>query len=166
MFTVIMALINVAFLTLLERKILGLSQTRKGPNKVSFAGILQPIADAVKLFLKEHLVPFKANKLLFYLRPIIGLGLALSLWWAIPLREFPVRFLISRILFITILGFGAYPIIFMGWSSNRKYASLGALRGVAQTISYEIRLALLVLIALVIRMRLKLEKVSSIGIKI
>ena len=107
-------LVNIAFVTLLERKILGLRQLRKGPNKVSFLGIFQPIRDALKLFAKENTFPLKGNPQLFYFSPILGLFLALVLWSVLPLKENLFSFLLSVILFITLLRFNVYPIILIG----------------------------------------------------
>lgn len=160
-FTLILVLVNVAFITLMERKILGLSQLRKGPSKVGFAGILQPVSDAIKLFLKESTAPFKSNKMLFGLSPCLGFILSILLWSVVPIGNSTLRMWVRRILLVTILGFGVYPLLLRGWASNRKYAIVGALRGVAQTISYEIRLALIVFTLLLISSRLKLLDLSN-----
>jgi len=138
-------LINVAFITLFERKILGLRQSRKGPNKVSFWGILQPFADAVKLFLKQKLIPFSRNFRLFLLSPLLALVFILILWSLISFKKFELRFSLSILFFLIILRINVYPLIITGWASNRKYSLIGAIRGVAQTISYEVSLALIIL---------------------
>ena len=141
MFLVVGVLINVAFFTLLERKILGLRQYRKGPNKASYGGVLQPIADAVKLFLKETAWLEKINVKVYLWAPRAALGLSLIRWRTLPLRgaEFDFSFL-ALLLFIR---FGLYPVLLAGWSSNRAYAIVGGLRRVAQTISYEVSLSLI-----------------------
>lgn len=135
-------LIRVAFVTLLERKILGLSQYRKGPNKVSFFGLMQPIRDAIKLFLKENIFLAQRNVYWFCASPVISIILMLWITTNIPNNMEPGS-LIPSILILVILSLGIYPIFIRGWRSNSKYALLGRIRGVAQTISYEIALALL-----------------------
>jgi NADH-ubiquinone oxidoreductase chain 1 len=142
---VIPVLLNVAFFTLLERKILGLRQARKGPNKVAFGGLLQPFADAIKLFLKERAGLYFSNYFLFLFSPVLAIFLILWLWAVIPLSRGALPVLYSALIFLVILSLNLYPLLIAGWASNSKYALVGAIRGVAQTISYEIRLALLLL---------------------
>jgi len=153
----IFVLVNVAFITLLERKILGYSQRRIGPNKPSFIGLLQPIADAVKLFIKNFLVSTKILKLIFYFIPMVRLFLVLWVWMIIPL-EFNISFFtFSSILLLIILRLNVYPLLLRGWASKNKYSIIGALRRVAQTISYEISLALILFIILIYYMRLRFD---------
>ena len=138
-------LVNVAFVTLLERKILGFRQIRLGPTKVGFKGILQPFSDAIKLFLKQFEFNSNSNSGVFLLRPIFMFRVIFTLWVVAPGNHNNSRFNIRIILFVIILRVGVYPLLLRGWASNSKYAVLGSLRGVAQTISYEIRLALILI---------------------
>nr|YP_009048796.1 NADH dehydrogenase subunit 1 [Protonibea diacanthus]AID52396.1 NADH dehydrogenase subunit 1 [Protonibea diacanthus] len=142
---IIPILLAVAFLTLLERKVLGYMQLRKGPNIVGPYGLLQPIADGIKLFIKEPVRPSTSSPILFILTPMLALTLALTLWAPMPL-PYPVIDLNLSILFILALSsLAVYSILGSGWASNSKYALIGALRAVAQTISYEVSLGLILL---------------------
>ena len=137
---VVPLMLSVAYLTYWERKIIGWMQVRIGPNRVGYLGLLQPIADAVKLMMKEIIIPSGANKGLFILGPILVLAPALAAWAVIPFTDTLVLANINAgLLYVmAITSMGVYGVIIAGWASNSKYAFLGAMRSAAQIVSYEI----------------------------
>ena len=137
---VVPLMLGVAYLTYAERKIIGWMQVRIGPNRVGFLGLLQPIADGMKLLMKEIIIPSGANKSLFILGPILAIAPALAAWAVIPFTDNLVLANIDAgLLYVmAITSMGVYGVIIAGWASNSKYAFLGAMRSAAQIVSYEI----------------------------
>ncbi|YP_009170515.1 NADH dehydrogenase subunit 1 (mitochondrion) [Gekko japonicus] len=142
---VIPILLAVAFLTLLERKVLGYMQLRKGPNIIGPAGLLQPIADGVKLFIKEPLRPTTSSMTLFIAMPTLALLLALLIWAPLPMPKPLLELNLGLLMILAISSLSVYSLLWSGWASNSKYALIGALRAVAQTISYEVTLGIILL---------------------
>jgi NADH-quinone oxidoreductase subunit H len=158
---IVTVLIGVAYYTLCDRKIMAAMQRRSGPNVVGLWGLLQPLADGLKLFLKEFIVPNQSNKVLYFLAPCLSFMLSLLNWIVIPSNfETVLVDLNLSILFIfAISSIGVYGIILAGWSSNSKFAFLGSLRSVSQVISYEIALSLLALPVLYVSSSLNLNDI-------
>nr|YP_010223326.1 NADH dehydrogenase subunit 1 [Macrohectopus branickii]UCL27458.1 NADH dehydrogenase subunit 1 [Macrohectopus branickii] len=142
---VVMVLVGVAFVTLMEQKILAHTQIRVGPNYSGPWGLFQPFADAVKLFNKETTATRTMSVKVYHLSPSLNLSLALSLWLVYPFMEGGVDLVYGLLFFMCVSGMSVYPILACGWSSNCKYSMLGSLRAVAQMISYEASMAVVLL---------------------
>lgn len=140
-------LISVAYLTLAERKIIGYSQTRKGPNVVGIYGLLQPLADGLKLFSKEMVIPNHVSIFLYFFSPILALTLGLVVWGLMPLNFYSTMsdVTLGILIIFALSSIGVYAILMSGWSSNSKYAFMGSLRAAAQMISYEVSIGLIVI---------------------
>jgi NADH-quinone oxidoreductase subunit H len=154
-------MIAVAYLTLWERKFIGWVQIRVGPNRVGPAGLLQPIADGIKLLLKEIILPANANKGLFLLAPVIMIMPALAAWAVIPFApELVLADINAGLLYIMALSsIGVYGVIVAGWASNSKYAFLGAMRSAAQMVSYELAMGFALVVVLMVSGSLNLSDI-------
>jgi len=147
---IIPVLLLIATLTLLERKIMAAIQIRRGPNVIGF-GVLQPLADGVKLLIKELIIPLKGNKWLFLSSPVLFLSLSLSTWSILPFEEhYVASHNLTILVFLSFSSLSVYGILLGGWASNSRYAFLGALRSASQMISYELVLSLLVLLVCIL----------------
>ena len=154
-------LIAVAYFTLIERQILAAVQRRQGPIIVGFYGLLQPLADGLKLFLKETVLPKSSNMIIFILAPVFTFGLALSGWVVVPFGDgFALSNLNVGLLYIfAISSLSVHSVIMAGWSSNSKYAFLGALRSAAQMISYEVSMGITIVSVILLSGSLNLNDI-------
>ena len=154
-------LLSVAYLTYAERKIIGAMQIRMGPSVVGPFGLLQPIADVVKLMLKEIITPSRADKPLYYLGPLMVLVPAFAVWAVIPLaKDFVISNIDASLLYVmSVASIGVYGVILAGWASNSKYAFFGAMRASAQMVSYEIAMGFAIVVVLMVSNSLNLTSI-------
>jgi NADH-ubiquinone oxidoreductase chain 1 len=154
-------LLSVAFMTIIERKQLAAHQRRVGPNTVGYYGVLQPFSDALKLILKETVIPSQSNKILFHLAPVFTLIFSLLGWGIIPFGQGLTLFDFSLGILYTLAlsSLGVYGVLFAGWSANSKYAFLGSLRSTAAMISYELILSSAILIIILLSGTLNFTKI-------
>nr|UZT67510.1 NADH dehydrogenase subunit 1 [Figites sp. ZJUH 20220009] len=150
MLLIMMPLMSLAFLTLLERKLLSYIQIRKGPNKPSIMGILQPFSDAIKLFNKELFITKNSNFIYYLISPMISMTIMLMLWLIMPFYFNNFYNDLNILLFLCFLSMGVYPMMISGWSSNSMYSMLGSIRSISQTISYEVSLILIIMNSLIL----------------
>lgn len=157
-------LLSVAYLTYAERKVIGAMQGRVGPQVVGPFGLLQPIADVVKLLVKEIITPTRADKPLYYLGPLMVLVPAFAVWAVIPLaKDFVIANVDASLLYVmSIASIGVYGVILAGWATNSKYAFFGAMRASAQMVSYEIAMGFAIVVVLMISNSLNLTTIVEV----
>nr|YP_009987504.1 NADH dehydrogenase subunit 1 [Bambusiphaga furca]QBZ37964.1 NADH dehydrogenase subunit 1 [Bambusiphaga furca] len=146
---IILILVSVAFYVVLERKVLGYIQIRSGPSKVGFLGILQPFSDAIKLFSKESFFLYFGNLIIYYLMPLLSLVVSLNLWCLYPFKFNLISFSLGVLFFICSSSFLVYGVLLGGWSSNSMYSMIGSIRSIAQSISYEVCMFLVLFILII-----------------
>ena len=160
----VVILLSVAYLTFAERKVIGYMQGRIGPNRVGPFGLLQPIADVVKLLVKEIITPTRADKPLYYLGPLMVLVPAFAVWSVIPFgKDIVIAHVDAALLYVmSIASIGVYGVILAGWASNSKYAFFGAMRAAGQMVSYEIAMGFAIIVVLMVSNSLDFHTIVAV----
>ena len=160
----VVILLSVAYLTFMERKVIGYMQGRIGPNRVGPFGLLQPIADVVKLLVKEIITPTRADKPLYYLGPMMVLVPAFAVWAVIPFgKDVVIAHVDAALLYVmSIASIGVYGVILAGWASNSKYAFFGAMRAAGQMVSYEIAMGFAIIVVLMVSNSLDFHTIVAV----
>nr|YP_009110084.1 NADH dehydrogenase subunit 1 [Trichinella papuae]AIW57021.1 NADH dehydrogenase subunit 1 [Trichinella papuae] len=154
-------LLSVAFVTLVERQYIGISQRRLGPNKAPIMGLMQPILDGLKLMLKSSKKTNKLNPILYLIMPTMNLTLFVFFWWGLPLLYNPISFQMNLLFTVTLMGIMSFGIVLSGWVSNSKYATYGSLRSMSQSISYEVCLSSMLLMVMMLKDSYNLTTTST-----
>ena len=157
----LLVLLAVAFFTLLERKVMGLAHLRLGPNKIGVLGLLQPLLDAFKLLSKSYSLPAASNLVALCLSPFISLSLSLLLWVTVPLIYSAIRVDFSLLIFMCLRSILVFPLLVRGWASNSKYPFIGCLRGIAQSISYEVVFSTLIVLLAILLSTYRVKRVAA-----
>ena len=159
-------LLGVAYFTLFERKLIAICQKRKGPRVVGWLGLMQPFADGIKLFTKEFVIPRESDKFLFFVAPGYMIVHIFLLWRCSPaVWNSSVYFVWGGLYFLRVLRVGVYGVVAAGWSSNSKYAMFGAVRAIAQVISYEVLLITFFMFPLFLSERVDLQEVGMVRLR-
>nr|AHA52475.1 NADH dehydrogenase subunit 1 [Therophilus festivus] len=162
----IMIMISVAFFTLFERKIMGIFHYRKGPNKISLIGLMQPFSDAMKLLMKEFFLPLNSNLYLYLIMPIMMLILILLTWMIYPFLNNLLMWKFNILYFLCLMSLGVYSIMLGGWSSNSSLSMIGSIRSIAQSISYEVIFSISLLLMLMMLNSLNFFNFMNLNLKL
>nr|YP_010003287.1 NADH dehydrogenase subunit 1 [Meteorus pulchricornis]ACY09471.1 NADH dehydrogenase subunit 1 [Meteorus pulchricornis]QHS69751.1 NADH dehydrogenase subunit 1 [Meteorus pulchricornis]WCB99554.1 NADH dehydrogenase subunit 1 [Meteorus pulchricornis] len=158
---ILFIMVSVAFFTLFERKMMALFHYRKGPNKIGIMGLMQPFSDAMKLLSKEFFLPFMSNFMIYMLSPMFMIIISIMMWMIYPFLTNMLNFKMNTLFFLCIMSMGVYSLMLMGWSSNSSFSMIGAIRSIAQSISYEVIFTITLLIMMCMINSLKLNNLLN-----